>query len=616
MRYLPWQNRSRNRGRAVIANPHSPIQKSDKENPGLQAIITAGVNEMSCRGFAKPNRRDLLARMAALGATSMAPAWGAGSKADLILRGGQVWSMGRRGTAVAIAGNRILAMGSDDAVMRHAARGTRIIDLKGRFVMPGFNDSHAHMTGLAQQYNDVPLLGSRTISDVVERIGRRVNATPPGIWVKTRAQWHEALLLEGRMPTRKDLDPVSPNNPVYVPRGGHVITVNSKALQLAGITRDTPNPPGGIIVRDADGEPTGMLLERARALIERHLPPLDAENYAGALKGQINELVAAGLTSLTNPSTSMPQAEQLQRLRQTNQLDMRVHWAALATTADDIRTLRAQYAPFQGDHLLRFSGIGEIQIDGGVEGAYLREPYRLVPGEQNDPNYRGVPMPLALDEAGFDALLLAAIDADYNFMIHITGDAALDMGIAALTRVQAQKTFRHLRWVLHGCFLTDEAQLAAVRKLGLYITGQSQPYLLGAQMVKWWGQERADRSMPFKAFLEAGLPVGGGSDAPAGIAVPMESVSWMVNRLCLGDVQLDRKWSLTVEEALILYTTGSATSQFMDGLTGKLEPGMLADVAILAESPFRVRPAELAKLENDASIMDGKVVFDRHKLLS
>lgn len=559
-------------------------------------------------------RRDMLAGAAALCAAAVHRSWAQDQKADLILRGGQVWSPGRRGTAIAIAGNRILGMGPDAAAHRWADAKTRIIDLKGRFVLPGFNDSHLHMTSLAQQYNDVSLLGARTMADVVERIRQRVAVTPPGEWVKVRAQWHEALLAEGRMPTRKDLDPVSPNNPVYIPRGGHVVAVNSKALQLAGITRDTPNPPGGIIVRDADGEPTGMLLEQARRGMDRMIAPLDPAQYAKALKQQIAELSAAGLTSITNPSTSASQAQQLREFHQAGQLDMRVNWTVFAGSADDIRKLRATTPPFSGDRILRFSGIGEVGVDGGVEGAYLRAPYNLVPGEQNDPAYRGVATPLALDEAGFEDLYLAAIDAGYNFMTHVTGDAALDMNLNTLSRVAAKKDFRHLRWVLHGCFLTDDAQLAAVKKMGLTITAQTQPYLLGAQIAKWWGRERANRTMPFKAFLDAGIPVGGGTDAPAGIAPPMESLGWMVNRLCLGDVQYDRKWSLTPEQALTIYTIGSARTQFMDDVVGRLEPGMLADLTILAANPLRVPSTELSKVENDATIMDGRIVFDRHKL--
>lgn len=559
-------------------------------------------------------RRDMLAGAAAFCAAAAHGSWGQEQKADLILRGGQIWSPGRRGTAIAIAGNRILGMGSDAAVRRWADAKTRVIDLKGRFVLPGFNDSHLHMTSLAQQYNDVSLLGARTMADVVERIRQRVAVTPPGEWVKVRAQWHEALLAEGRMPTRKDLDPVSPDNPVYIPRGGHVVAVNSKALQLAGITRNTPNPPGGIIVRDADGEPTGMLLEQARRGMDRMIKPLDPAQYAKALKQQIAELSAAGLTSITNPSTSMGQAQQLREFHQAGQLDMRVNWTVFAGSADDIRKLRATTAPFSGDRILRFSGIGEVGVDGGVEGAYLRAPYNVVPGEQNDPTYRGVATPLALDEAGFEDLYLAAIDAGYNFMTHVTGDAALDMNLNTLSRVAAKRDFRHLRWVLHGCFLTDDAQLAAVKKMGLTITAQTQPYLLGAQIAKWWGRERANRTMPFKAFLDAGIPVGGGTDAPAGIAPPMESLGWMVNRLCLGDVQYDKKWSLTPEQALTIYTIGSARTQFMDDAVGRLEPGMLADLTILADNPLKVPNVQLPKIENDATVMDGRIVFDRHKL--
>lgn len=570
----------------------------------------------------RANRRQFLLGLGGAGCvtalSSRLAAFAADTGADLIIRNARVWAGLNlpAAEAIAIAGNRIVAIGSNAAVRAHKTARTREVDVQGRFIMPGFNDSHLHLTYVAAERGKVHLLGSRSIADVVGRIRQRVQQTAPGEWVVARAQWHEALLEEGRMPTRKDLDSVSPNNPVFIPRGGHVATANSKALELAGINRDTPNPPGGIIVRDANGEPTGMLLERARPLVAQLLKPLAPDRYRAQLAEQIDEYSALGITSLTNPSTLPDHVEHLAALHRTAPLKVRVQWTANVDTAAKVRDLRARYAPLQGDDILRFSGIGEPGTDGGVEGAYLREPYAVIPGEQDDPSYRGIVLPFATDRVKYAEFYHAAIDAGFNVMTHVTGDGGLDIALEVLAEVRKQKAFDHLRWTLHGCFLTDDKQLAEIRRLGLYITAQAQPYLLGVQMSKWWGRARADRSIPMRAFLDARIGTGAGSDDPAGIANPLESLGWMVNRLCLGGLQLDKKWGISPEEALHCYTRVSAETQFMESKVGVLGPGMLADIVVLQADPLRAAPEELPKIKVDATLSDGRAVFDRDKLFA
>lgn len=566
-------------------------------------------------GTVAVERRQLLLGGLAFGTSiGASTAFAAEASADLIITNANIWTGDRTrptAEAIAIQEGRILAVGTAGAVARYAGARTRTVDARGRFIMPGFNDSHIHLTGSAAAFRFVSLLGAVSFDEVRARIRERVKTTPPGAWVMANAQWHEALLRENRMPTRADLDPVSPDNPVVIPRGGHVATCNSRALAIAGITRDTPDPPGGVIARDANGEPTGLLLEQARYLLIKHLPVLGVDDYRANLRAQIADYSRLGITSLTNPGTADNALSALQALRDADELAVRVHWTANISSAAAVRALRARHAPFAGDDFLRFSGIGEPGTDGGIEAAYLREPYNLVPGDQTDPNYRGVAMPWVKDTAGYDAFYEAAVEAGFNVMTHVTGDAGLDIALDALERVAPKADFRPLRWTLHGCFLTDDAQLARIRKLGVYITAQAQPYLLGRQMVKWWGRARTDRAIPVGAFVKAGVPVALGSDAPAGIASPLESLGWFVNRLCLGDLQLDRQWSIPVEVGLRLYTQASAETQFMEKKVGVLAPGMLADLVMLEESPLKAPSAELPKIPVDATLVGGKVVFDR-----
>src|SRR6266699_6131773 len=217
--------------------------------------------------------------------------------ADMVLRGGRVitvdsdWHVAQ---AVAIKDARFVAVGDDAAIASRIGPNTQVIELAGKTVVPGLIDTHLHQLFAALNGPAVQLLGAKSIAEVQAAIGERVAHTEPGKWVIASSGWHESILDEGRMPTRQELDKVSPNNPVFIPRGGHVVTVNSKALELAGITKDTPNPDGGVIVRDASGEATGVLLETAAYLVRRILPP-PPSNMAELLKIAMRDLNSYGI---------------------------------------------------------------------------------------------------------------------------------------------------------------------------------------------------------------------------------------------------------------------------------------------------------------------------------
>src|SRR5438045_4283483 len=224
--------------------------------------------------------------------------------ADMVLRGGRVITVDKDwhvAQAVAIKDGRFLAVGDDAAIASRIGPNTQVIELAGKTVVPGLIDSHLHQLFAALNGPAVQLLGAKTVADLQKAIGERVARTEPGKWVMASSGWHESILQEGRMPTRHELDKVSPNNPVFIPRGGHVITVNSKALELAGITKDTPNPDGGVIVRDeANGEATGVLLENAAYLVRKILPP-PPSNMAELLKLAMLDLNSYGIVGVVKP---------------------------------------------------------------------------------------------------------------------------------------------------------------------------------------------------------------------------------------------------------------------------------------------------------------------------
>ncbi|HZE34009.1 MAG TPA: amidohydrolase, partial [Actinoallomurus sp.] len=489
--------------------------------------------------------------------------------------------------------------------------GTRTIDLRGRTVVPGLIDSHLHQFNAALDRPNVSLLEARSVADVVARIGERVAAATSGAWVQARSGWHESLLAEGRLPTRTDLDPVSPENPVYIPRGGHVAAVNGRALALAGITRDTPDPVGGVIVRDANGEPTGVLLERARSLVQAVLPPPpSADQQRQLLRDQMAEHNGLGITGVTEPGLSPDQIEIYTGLWHDDELTTRVHLLWRIAALADVDAAVDAFRPRMGDDMLRFDGLKYLS-DGGVEGGFLHDPYQIVPGEQISPDYHGVQLLPPGGEEELTEMFRRAARHGFQVQTHVVGDAAMDFIVDVLDRVDRDTRLAPLRWVLMHLFLPTGHGMARMRKMGLLASVQDHPVLLGFNQVRWWGEERGARAIPIREVLDAGFVAGGGTDAPVVPPNPLWSLGWMVTRETLrGDV-LGPEQSITLREALHLYTLGSAHTQFAEGRLGTIEQGKLADFVVLDADPLTIEPRSIRDIGVDLTIVGGRVVHER-----
>lgn len=511
-------------------------------------------------------------------------------------------------SALAVTGNRISALGSDEAVLALRASHTQVHDLRGATVLPGLIDSHLHQLASALDRPHVPLLSARDLADVVASVGARVAASAPGEWVRARAGWHESVLAEGRLPTRGDLDPVSPHNPVYLPRGVHVATVNSAALAAAGITRDIPDPDGGVIVRDASGEPTGVLLEHAKDLVADLLPPPpSAAEQRRLLAEQMRENNALGITSVTEPGLTAAQFELYEELWRAGELTTRSHLLWRVGNLADVEAAIAAFEARSGDALLRRDGL-KFYADGGVEGAFLKDPYELVAGEQEDPEYRGM---MFLPPGGFDELVEMYVTAARHGMqvqTHVVGDATFDTVTKALREADSRVSLRALRFVVMHNFLPTREGLAIMRELDLLATVQDHPVLLGYNQARWWGRARAGYAIPVRDILDAGIRTGGGTDGPVVPQNPFWSMWWMTTRRTLrGDV-LGPEQAITGAEALELYTSGSAYTQFMENSLGTLAVGKLADLVVVDVDPRSAPPDELFDLRPKTTVVDGRVV--------
>jgi hypothetical protein len=574
-------------------------------------LVDAVVERAAAARASTPDRRRPSPRQTPRRTARLASANGAGA-ADTILRNGRIHTVdgaARTVDSVAIRDGRFIAVGSAEEVARHAGPDTEIVDLAGRTVIPGLIDSHVHQFYVALNVPTVRLLDARSIADVQRRIGARVAATPPGEWVVGSSGWHESLLEEGRMPTRWELDEVSPDNPVIIPRGGHVVTVNTRALERAGITRETPDPTGGVIVRDpATGEATGVLLETAAYFARRVAPRLpEPAEMARLVKEAMRELNSFGIVGAVDPVIDESGIAVYRRLRDAGEITVRTDLLYYARDRAETEKGIAAMAAEDSDDMLRFAGI-KFMLDGGVEGARLREPYRIVPGEQPRSDYHGLLMtPPGGEDEFVDALRLVA-EAGLQAQTHGVGDETIDVIVRAYERVDRDLPIRDLRWVLMHVFLPSDAALATMKKIGVLATVQDHPVLLGHNKRRWWGDERAAAAIPIRKLIDAGLMVGGGSDGPVVPVDPFLSMWWMATRRTLKGYALGPEHAITAREALDLYTINNSRILGVDDERGSIEPGKLADLAVLSQDILAVAPDDIRNTTALLTMVGGKVV--------
>lgn len=533
--------------------------------------------------------------------------------ADMVLRNGDVMTLDAQSTrtrSIAILGERVMAVGEDaDALI---GRGTEVVDLGGRTVIPGLFDSHIHTIGGALNELAVSLESAKSVADVQAAFAARVATVSPGTWIQGGSGWHESQLAEGRMPHREELDAVAPNNPVFIRRGGHVAVVNSAALKIAGITKATPDPKDGVIARDpATGEPNGMLVERAAFnLVLKHVPLPSRANYVDGLKKYTAKLNSRGITSTLEPGLSLEEIAAYMELWRQKAMTTRVRILQRVTCVDDVAALSSVLAPEFGNDWLRIGGF-KYMADGGVEAAYLREPYRIVEGEQNDPHFVGK---LVLPPGGTDELremFMTAAARGWQVQVHAVGDATIDAIVGLMEEVAAKYPIANSRWTVMHVFLPSAEALAKMKRLGLRATVQDHPVKLGHNMIRYWGEKRAARSIPVRTLLDAGIPTGGGTDAPVVDWNPFESIWWMTTRkvFAQGGIRaLGAEEAVAREEALRLYTQGSAEVCFMEHSLGSLEPGKLADIAVLSADPLTIPETELRGIRSCLTVVGGKIV--------
>lgn len=533
--------------------------------------------------------------------------------ADMVLINGNIITVdGRapRAEALAIQGDRILAVGSNAEINRLRDADTKVIDLLGKTVVPGLIDGHLHFAGLgADRGRSLELGEAKSEADVAARVRRTAERLEPGEWITGR-NWHIGNWTVEEWPTKRSLDEAAPNNPVFL--GGmhsHASWANSKALEAAGISRDTPEPPGGAIKRDESGEPTGILIEDAQALIRSVAPATTQEPLKEQIKKSVLLALSYGFTGAHDMGTSLEAVAAYKELIAEDDFPFRINAIPRVVNAGDLldEILAAGPLVGHGGHRLTVRGV-KVSIDGalGARGAALMRPY------DDDPGNIGV-IRVPYDQLYF--IVEKSLRAGFNVAIHAIGDRgnhmALDAVEAALQRVPVKD---HRIRIEHAQIVRPE-DLPRFGQLGVLASVQWIHATLDMPWAeKRVGPERIRGGYAWRTLLNTGARLVGSSDEGAATFSPFMGIHAAVTRQDAngwpeGGWYVDQK--LTRLEALQSYTLDAAYASFEEDVLGSLTPGKLADMAVLSKDIMTIAAEEILETEVLMTIVAGEIVFER-----
>jgi len=574
--------------------------------------------------------RTAIAGSAALILAAVSSNVAAQTRADLLLVNGRVLtvdSTDRVAQAVGIAGNRIIVVGTTAEVERAAAPNARRIDLAGRTVTPGLLDAHAHFSdgGAERLYVlDLSYPNVKSIPDVATAVGAKAAAAPKGTWIQGRG-WDEGKLAERRVITAKDLDAASPNNPVVLTQTtGHYVVANSAALRLAGITKDTRDPPSGTIDRNPDGSPTGLLRESAAELVWRLVPPRSATEIEAGIRDFAKAFNAAGMTGLKDPTISSAAWDIYKKVERDSALTVRVFalWSG-GRSVDEAKQLIAKRAamtkPYEStgdDHVI--AGGVELYADGsgGARTAWLYDDwnkgYRGV-----DASNRGYP---ASNPDTIRMLIRLYHDAGMHVSVHSIGDRAIDWVVDTYDQAMRENPKKGLRHgIIHSNIPTDHAIDVMARLQHEFDAGFPEPsatftWWLGDTYAGNFGPTRSLRLNPFRSFRAKGMTWANGSDFPV-TPFPAQYGIWaaIAREPLLGVYGKDpfgRAESVDVHAALHAVTIWAARQMFLEKKVGSIEVGKYADLAVWDRDFYSVPTAEIKDAKCLMTVLDEKIVFE------
>ncbi|HKU75480.1 MAG TPA: amidohydrolase [Pyrinomonadaceae bacterium] len=537
------------------------------------------------------------------------------STADIVFKNGNVYTANDKSAkaqAIAVKGDKIVFVGTNEAAQKFVGTNTRVVDLKGNTVLPGFTDSHQHLSGVGQREMTLNLEGTTSLEDLLAKVKARVDQAKPGDWITGRG-WIETHWKPPVFPTRSDLDKVSPNNPVILGRAdGHGAVANSAALKLAGVDKSTPNPFGGEISKDKEsGEPNGMLLDNAQGLVRRHVPPTTRAEAERAVELGVKRNIELGWTQIQDAGGSFAEVDIFKKLYAAGTIKLRIYKSVYGPGPNATRLINE--GPIIGEFGNRLT-VRSIKVvsDGalGSRGAALLGPY------SDAPDTSGF---LTVKVEDLRPMLVDALRKGIQVETHAIGDKAnrfiLDEYETALKAVPAsERKVADPRWRVEHAQIVNPADIPRFAKLGI-IPSMQPSHAIGDLFFapSRLGVGRLAGAYAWESFIKSGIVVPGGSDAPVERGEPMIEFYAAVARK-------DQKgfsgegWhpeeAVTREQGLKMFTIWPAYAAFEEKLRGTIEVGKLADLTILSADIMTIPAPEILKTRCVMTVINGEIVYE------
>lgn len=530
--------------------------------------------------------------------------------ADIIFFNGDLHTVDRekpRATAVAIKDGKFAAVGSDAEAMVLRGDATQVVDLQGRTVIPGLNDSHLHLIRGGLNYNlELRWEGVPSLADALRMLKAQADRTPVPQWVRVVGGWNEFQFAERRMPTLDELNQAAPDTPVFVLHLYDRALLNRAALRVVGYTRNTPNPPGGEIQRDANGEPTGMLVARPNAMILYSTlakgPTLPIEYQVNSTRQFMRELNRLGVTSAIDAGGGFQNYpddyEVVRELAKNDQLTVRIAYNLFTQMPKeelaDFQSWTKQVKPGDGDDFFRHNGAGEMLVFSAADFEDFLEPRPdLAPQMEQE----------------LEPVVRHLVEHRWPFRLHATYDESISRMLDVFERVNQDIPFNGLPWFFDHAETITPRNIERVRALGGGIAIQDRMAFQGEYFVDRYGSKAAEQTPPIQRMLAEGVPVGAGTDATRVSSYnPWTSLYWLVSGKTVGGLELYPE-GLSRAVALELFTHGSAWFSSEQSKKGQLKVGQLADLIALNANFFSVEEEQIKWMESVLTVVGGKVVY-------
>lgn len=532
-------------------------------------------------------------------------------KADLILHNGKITHFGtaqQEVTAVAIQDGKFIAVGPDKDVMQFSDAGTKLIDLGGKRVVPGINDSHIHLIRGGLNYNlELRWDGVPSLADALRMLREQVDRTPHPQWVRVVGGWSEFQFAERRMPTLAEINAIAPETPVFILHLYDRALLNAAALRAVGYTKDTPAPPGGTIERDSQGNPTGLLIASPNAMILYSTlakgPTLPYAEQLNSTRHFMKELNRFGITSVIDAGGGFQNYPDdykvISDLHREGQLTVRIAYNLFTQKPkheyEDFQQWIDTVPLHQGDSMYRHNGAGEMLVFSAADFEDFLQPRPDLSENM---------------EAELEKVVRLLVSNRWPFRLHATYNESISRFLDVFEKVNRDIPFDGLAWIFDHAETIDERNIERTKALGGGIAIQSRMAYQGEYFVDRYGHEAAEQTPPVKKMLEMGVPVGGGSDATRVSSYnPWVSLYWLTAGKTVGGRQLYHSSVLDRLTALQLYTKGSAWFSQEQQQKGDIAVGMLADLTVLNSDYFTIDEEAIKSIESELTIVAGKIVY-------